>query len=270
MVKTKKVVIRRKGKFFNTITKRYVSKATAHRYNAFYRKHPKGLHTSAYGNYRYKPKKKYTEQTEKLKKLIYKPNQVIRTKDRTGKTVYFSPFEREILKSDVAKKLGKMDYTICDEAVKVKLYRLTRDRNHVYHVFTWYIDSIFQLQEGIEIWLEKVGKPIMECILNEVYDQSKKNKLDPLQVAYGHFQVQFYSDIDSYPASRTFGFLKPTLKGLDQLGREFNSMVNDYSHKLATASYHRCYFNRLSIYLYAMRNPYNIMFSKYRSGVLNI
>lgn len=267
--KIRKPVIKRKGKWFNTITGRFVSESTAKRYNSFYIRNPDAPHVRAYGNYKYKKKKKYTEQTKKLKKLIYKDTQIIRTKDRHGKTIYFSPFENKVVKKRDYHKIVKLDYTILNGKVRVKLYRLTRDRNYVYHVFDWEVDKTFKSSLSIDAWLFEAFE-IVDKILEEIYKVSKDHRIDKTQSVYGHFQVQFYSQIDHYPASRTFGFYRPTKDGLSRIGHEFKTMMEDYMHKLETMSYHMLYINRLTLYIYAISTKNNTMFARFRSGVLNV
>jgi len=269
----KKIIVIRNGKYYNTITGRYISKSTAKRYEAYFKKRPEGTLTGAYGGYRYRKDVPVLKLSEKTQKVFRKSTQLVKTKNVKGETVYYSPLHDKIVDVTFYKKLHRLDYSICNGQVKVRLYRLTRDGNNVYHVFEWKINKRFPNAFHLENWIAMNSIPTMNCILNEVHKVAKKYKLG-LQSMYGHIDMTYIlgSGIDSQKAGFVFGMgYRPELqKHIRQFGNKFSEILNTSIGKLEQDTYKSLYINKVSVYIYADRNEFTLQFSKYREGVLNI
>lgn len=268
--KIKNPVIRKKGKWFNRITNRFVSESTAKRYNNFYKKNPKSPHSRAYGNYGFNSKKKYSKQGLKLQRLIQKNNQIIKTRNRKGETVFYSPFEKkEVGKKDID-QIKELDYSLLSGAIKVRLYRLTKDGNNIYHVWSFPVKMNFQLPKQLEVWLNYEAVNIVKKIMDDVYKQSKLNSLGKNQNCYGYLDARYHSEIDSYKAGTTFGFARPTREGLNLVQKEFKNIVLSRMRRLSTMSYHLVRFNSLNVYLWNHASQSNIKYGTYRKGVIGL
>jgi hypothetical protein len=269
----KKIIIIRNGKYYNTITGRYISKTTAKRYEAYFKKRPEGTLSGAYGGYKYEKDVPVHKLSEKTQKVFRKSIQLIKTKNVKGETIYYSPLHDKIVNVTFYKKLHRLDYSICNGAVKVRLYRLTRDGYNVYHVFDWKIDKRFPNAFYLENWIAQYGIPTMNCILNEVHKVAKKYKLG-LQSMYGHIDMTYIlgSGIDSLNAGRVFGRgYRPELqKHIRSFGNKFSDILYTPVGKLEQDTYKSLYINKVSVYIYADRNEVTLQLSRYREGVLNI
>lgn len=271
------IVVKRKGKWINTITGRTVSESTAKRYNSYFRRNPKGFLSSAYGGYKYHKDIPLDKLSKKTRKLFYKDTQAIKTKDIKGKTVYYSPMLRTLVPTDVVKILDELDYTICDGKVIVKLFRLTRDNKHICHVFRWKVKKSWTSAFSLENWIYSQGIPIMNCILNEVYGVAKKYPVAKLQGMYGHIELGYYSDIDSFPKSFTFGmengaWNRPeTQRGIRKFGNRFHDVLDKSLYKLESDAYRNFYIQNITIYIYggSIAGKTDLI-ARYRKGVLGV
>lgn len=267
------IVVKRKGKWINTITGRTVSKSTAKRYNSYFKRKPKGHLAGAYGGYKYSKDIPLDKLSKKTRKLFYKDTQVVKTKDVKGKTVHYSPMLKTILPPDVVESLENLDYTICDGKVIVKLFRLTRDNKHICHVFRWKINKSWHSAFSLENWIYSQAIPLMNCILNEVYEVAKKYPVAKLQAMYGHIELGYYSDIDSYPSSFTFamGNRPETKRGIREFGKEFSDILVKALYKLESDAYRNFYIQNVTVYIYggsiAGRTD---LIARYRKGVLGV
>lgn len=271
--KIKNIVIKRKGKWLNTLTGKIVKESTARRYNSYFRRNPEGHLADAYGGYKYKRDIPLEKLSKKTRKLFYSDTQAVKTKDIKGKTVYYSPMLKSFLPSDVVKILGELDYTICDNKCIVKLFRLTRDNKHICHVFRWRINKNWTNAFSLENWIYSQAVPMMNCILNEVYNIAKKYPVARLQAMYGHIELGYYSDIDSYPASFTFamGNRPETKRGISEFGKEFTDILVKALYKLESDAYRNFYIQNVTIYIYggSIAGKTDII-AKYRKGVLGV
>ena len=267
------VVIRKQKKWFNTITNRYVAESTAKRYNSYFKRNPDALLYQAYGDYKYSKEIPLDKLSKKTVKLFYSDDQVIKTKNIKGKTIYFSPIKKSEVTKRIFIKLGKLDYNICDNRVKVKLYRLTRNNRNVCHVFRWDINKNWYSVFGFEEWIQNSGIPIMNCILNEVHKVANKFRLGKIQTMYGHIQCGYYSDIDSFPANRVFGmgFRPEKTTEIKEFAQEYKDILRKALYKIESDAYRNFYIENITIYVYAYRiKGVNDQIAMHRMGVLGI
>lgn len=267
------IIIKKNKKWFNTATGRYVSESTAKRYNAYFKKYPKGTLSGAYGGYGYTKDIPVEKMSKKTRKLFYSDTQVVKTRDVKGKVVYYSPMLKTFLSSELIELLEEIDYTICDGRVIVKLFRLTRDNKHICHVFRWRIKKSWTNAFSLENWIYSNAIPLMNEILNEVYDVAKKYPVNRLQAMYGHIELGYYSDVDSFPSSFTFamGNRPETKRGIHEFGKEFTDILLKALYKLETDAYRNFYIENVTIYIYGGRIPHrNDELAMFRKGVLGV
>jgi len=267
------VVIKRKGKWFNTLSGKYVKESTAKRYNRYFKKYPKGHLAGAYGGYKYAKDIPLDKLSKKTKKLFYSDTQVVKTKDKKGKVIYYSPMLKSIIPSNVVEMLDELDYTICDGKCIVKLFRLTRDNKHICHVFRWKVRKSWNNAFSLENWIYSYAVPTMNCILNEVYKVVNKYPVAKLQAMYGHIELGYYSDIDSFPSSFTFamGNRPETKRGISSFGKEFTDILLRSLYKLESDAYRNFYIQNVTIYIYGGNITGKTDFiAKYRKGVLGV
>lgn len=262
------VVIKRKGKWYNTLSGRYVSESTAKRYNSFFKKNPKAALSRAYGGYKYQRKRRLAEHSESIHNLLHKKTQLVKTKDKKGRTVYYSPVHERLLTERQYKKFLKLDYAACNNRIQVHLYRLTKDRNNLYHVFNWKVNRQFRVGETLQAYWETTGWRTVKCLKREIKEVNSLHPLgDPL-FFYGHVSFKFYSEIDWFPMATTFGFYFPDRHGIDKTFEELDNILYDVIDKLSSMSYHLLLFDKISLYLYTFATEQNKQLAKYRLGVL--
>lgn len=267
----KNPIIKKNGRYYNKLTKRYLSKSYGKRLQNYFKNNPSGTLYRATGHGVYKKKKPIPEHSLEVKELLYgKGTQVIKTKTATGKTVYYSPIQNEVIELSDIKRFGKLDYWICNKKVRVELYRMTRDKLNIYHIFTYKPNRSFADPFSFEVWGHGTALKVLDCILDEIKKNIKKLFFGKLLTMYGHFNVYLYSDIDGYEAGRTFGFVKINKSGFEIMRKEFLKIIDYYTSKLENQSYHNMAVLTISIYMYDYRSntdekAQNI--SKYRIGV---
>lgn len=271
------VVIRKNKKWFNTITNRYVADSTAKRYNAYFREYPKAMLFQAYGDYKYHRDIPLDKLSKKTVKLFYSDTQVVRTKDKKGKTIYYSPITKTEVPKEVTLKMEKLklDYKICDNRVQVKLYRLSRDNRQIYHVFRWSVNKHWYSVFGLEDWIANYGISIMNCILNEIHKVSKKYMIGKFQTMYGHFEQGYYTDIDTRPASFVFGanegLMPHRANDIRDFGKLYKSRLKKAVYKLESDAYRNYYIETITLFIWSGAvKGVNDNIAKYRKGVLGV
>ena len=275
--KKKDVIIIKNKKYYNTITKRYIAESTAKRYSSFFRRNPKGLVMHSWGGYKYDRDIPLDKLSKKTVKLFYSDTQVVKTRDKKGKIVYYSPITKTEVPKDVTLKMEKLklDYRICDNRVQVKLYRLSRDNRQIYHVFRWSINKHWHSVFGLEDWIANYGVPIMNCILNEVYKVSKKHMIGKFQTMYSHFEQGYYSDIDTRHASFVFGLNEGLMphraNDIRDFGKLYKSRLKRSVYKLESDAYRNYYIETITVFVWSGAvKGVNDVIAKYRKGVLGI
>jgi len=268
-----KPVVKKDGKWYNTLTQKYVSESYAKRINNYFEKHPDATLHQATGHGYYSKKRTIQELAKDVREMLFSEgNQIIRTRDVTGKTVFYSPVFDEVLGDEQVRKLRNLDYWIANNKAKVELFRLTRDRRKVYHIITWYVNQRLVHPSSVDIWLISAWKTFYR-IHSELRKISKKYNLGSTQNLYAHVSCYFYSDYDGWQSGKTFGFVIPNQSGFRILKKEFKEITDYYKNKLEIDSYHNIFIERISFYLwnnksYISKQKY--MKAKYRIGVNRI
>jgi hypothetical protein len=266
-------IIKRKGKWYNTLSKRYISESTAKRYNSYFKRNPDGNLTRAWGGYKYDKDIKVAKQGIRIRRLWRKNIQTISTKNVKGEKVEYSPFEDVVIKKDMHKILKKMDYRICKNKIHVHLYRISRDGNRIYHIVRWDIGKMINTEFVYENFVNDVITSIIPCLRHELNKIKNKYKIGKGVTTFIHSDVSLHSDIDYYSASRVFGMYLFNSDGINRMMSDIISVLDYYYRKFENNTYHRIYFNNFSLYFttdtkYASLKA--IQIAKYRIGVLGI
>lgn len=271
--KMKLPIIRKNKKWFNTITNRYVSKTYAQRINSYYLKHPeKTLHEGT-GHGKYDVEKSLTEHSKQIRKMAWgKGTQLIKTKTLKGKDVYFSPFLKETASDEFLKHLKKLDYTICGGQAQVELFRLTREKDNIYHIIEWNVQQRLTSASSVDFWMPNAWY-MYNCMINEIKKIYKKYKFSKITLLYGHISCYFYSIYDGWEKGVSIGFVIPNKSGYKRMKDDYEKILNWYKDKLEIDAYHNIMVQTVTFYLYdysknATENQKQI--AKYRLGINRI
>lgn len=265
---TNNPIIFKNGNYYNTITKRYVSESYAKRINNYFKKNPNGTLARATGHYSYSRTKSITNLSiETRKKIFGTGEQFVQTYDKKGKPVYYSISQKENIDLEEIKKIRKLDYHICNDKAFVELYRMTRDRNNIYHLVTWKINKNIKNPYQIDMLKpELIGT--YKCIEKEVKKILPKGK--NVSGMYFHISCYFYSKIDGWrkgTISQVYVARKDQLKYLYD---EFINKLDWYQSRLESNAYYNIYIERFTFYVTQYVGDvteYVKTLSKYRLGV---
>jgi len=262
-------VVKKGNRWFNTLTKKYVSESYAKRINNYFIRNPSGTLVEATGHGKYDRDVPLSEHSKTVRKLAYgKGNQIIKTKDKTGKTVYYSPMQDEVLTKKELQKLKKLDYKICN-GVQVELYRLTRDRQNLYHILRWepYVKLVNSW--SVDMWEPKSWKTF-QCILKEANRIAKKHGLGNMQTIYIHVSSYFYSDIDGWESGKFLGNVLPNKSGDRILLKEWKEFLEWNKQKLDSNAYHNILVQKVTFYIWNWKHMASEQakhIAQYRIGV---
>jgi hypothetical protein len=271
--KIKLPVIRKNKKWFNTITNRYVTNTYAKRINAYFIKHPESTLHEGTGHGKYDRDKSLTEHSKQIRKMAFgKGTQLIKTKTLEGKTVYYSPFLKETASNEFLKHLSKLDYKICGGKAQVELFRMTREKDNIYHLITWDIYQRLESPTMVEFWTPDAWY-MYNCMINEIKKIYKKYKFSNITLLYGHVSCYFYSIYDGWEKGTTMGFVIPNRSGYKKMKDDYKNLLNWYRNKLEIDAYHSIMVQRISFYLYDYSKnatDKQKQIAKYRLGINRI
>lgn len=271
--KMKLPVIKKKGKWFNTITKRNVTETYAKRINNYYLKHPKATLHEGTGHGKYDVDKSLTEHSKQIRKLAFgKGTQLIKTKTLKGKTVYYSPFMKEVASDEFLKQLSKLDYKICGGQGSVELFRLTREKDNIYHIVSFDVYQRLTSANMVEFWTPKAWE-LYFCATRELKKIYKKYKFSKITLMYAHISCYFHSPYDGWEKGISIGFVIPNVSGYKKMKDDFKKLLNWYRDKLEIDAYHNITVQTMSFYLYDYsKNASDKQkeLAKYRLGVNRI
>ncbi|MCJ7572340.1 MAG: hypothetical protein MUO82_10790 [Candidatus Thermoplasmatota archaeon] len=263
-------VIKKGNRYYNTLTQKYVSESYAKRINSYFERHPDSYLVKAGGHAIYKRKRPLFEHEKVMRGKMYgKGFQVYKTKKITGKTVYYSPiFEKEMKKEEI-EYIEKLDYPFMKN-VYVELYRMSRDKERIYHILTWTINKSFHGSRVLELWIPNAENTFKK-IEKEMQKNIRKYPLgySKIPVIYCHISNYFYSDIDSYEHGKTFGFYVANRDGYDKLYDDFLNTLAWYINKLEIMAYHNIWIEKISFYIMDFYKTGSIqeIISSYRMGI---
>lgn len=268
-IRKKDVVIKKNGKWYNTLTKRYVSESYAKRINRHFQLNPESTLHRATGHGKYKRDRPISEHALDVKDLLYSQgNQFISTKDITGKNIKYSPIYDSLITDDELTNLKELDYKI-DNKIRVELYRLSRDRQKIFHIITWKVNQRMVHPWSVNIW-ETKAMPLYNKIARELKKIAKRYNLGSTQNLYGQMSMYFYSDVDGFEHGKSFGFVMPNTSGFKIMKDDFKEIFDWLRNKLEIDSYHNIAVIEISFYLwnnkhFASKLAYTK--AKYRLGV---
>lgn len=270
----KNPIIKKDGKYYNTLTKKYISEPYGKRLQSYYKRNPDSTLNEAHGHpYKLKldkkgREKKIIEQPQYIKEVFFRKNQIVTSISPTGKRTSFNPFTQEKISTSYIKKAKSMDYKICGGKVNVSLYRLTRDNRNVYHVFDWKVNGDFRSPLSLEAWINSECDHIINSIIKHMFNVDKKHKIHSFRLLYGHIESHAYSDLDSYPIGISFGFVQPEHNGRKILKMEFDNAMGKILHKIELASYHMIYISNITLYIYGDVSNLTESIVKNRKGII--
>lgn len=184
------VVVKRGNRYFNRISNKYVSKKTATRLNRYFKKHPGATLYEASGRPVYDKNKSWIEQSANLHKLLKKRKiQVIKTKNKKGKDVYFNPLLGKRISKKYVEKAMKYDYH--EGRFYVQLYRLTATKDRVYHIITTNINKTIKENEHEEIdrlfnGLTRSWMPEAKEIIQKIHRLHSLSNVSVIYMAFDH------------------------------------------------------------------------------------
>lgn len=278
----KNVVIRKNNKWYNTITKRYVAKSTAKRYNSYFERNPKGTIHEAWGGTKYQKyrtdpetgKKELfpvAEQKKLIRNLWYQQDQFVRTKDKRGNEVLYSPFSDTFLTENEKKIIKKLDYTFLNGKVEVHLHRLSKDENSVYHIIIYNADQVIKTEIDFDSFMNFIYTKFIPRLRTELYKIKKYHTISPDNIIFGQMNVNFYTHNDYIPTGKTFGGLTAHYRfnkqGIDVTLNEMMEAFDYYMNYFLKSSYLTLIFDKITIYIKAWSTPENIKYAQYRYGI---
>jgi len=243
------IVKKTKKGYYNTLTKRYVSEPYAKRVNSYFKRNPKTTLYRASGHGEYKLEKPLSKHSKQIRQLAYgKKTQVIKTRTRKKKKVYYAPLKEEIVDVDVIKKMGKLEYKIFNDKIFVELYRQTRERDSLYHIITWEVNKSFNSPAVLEIWKESNRGTYIK-IINKLFKISKQHKLSNSASIYGHIGFYSYSKYYGREFGKTFGMVYIRKSGYDILLKNYEELMDYISNKLKNDAYRSIAILTISFYI---------------------
>lgn len=265
-------VIKKKDKWFNTLTDKYVSESYAKRVNNYFKKYPKGTLYKARGKGKYDKTKILSGHSQEVISLARKRgSQIVKTKTKEGKVVYYSPFQKEVLSEIMKKELEKIDleYWVCGQRAFVELFRLTRERDNIYHMITWNVNQRLSSPTQAEYFKYNAMRTF-NCIKRELCRLAKKYSFSSTTILYGHISSYFYSDFDGWEKGTTFGFVIPNQSGFRMMTSDFTAILDWYIDKLEIDAYHNVVIQKITFYLFDSVRRSKKLFvdiAKYRIGI---
>jgi len=280
--KITRVVTKRKGKWYNTITNRYVSKSTAKRYNSYFKRNPKGTIHEAWGGTKYKKyridpetgKKEIfpvSEQKKLIRNLWYKQDQFVKKKDKSGKDVLYSPFSDTFLTVNEKKIIKKLDYTFLNGKVEVHLHRLSKDDNSVFHIITYHANSVIKTELDFDRFMNFIYGKFIPRLRTELFKIKKYHTLSIDNIIFGQMDVHFYTSGDYVSTGKTFGGLTAHYRfnkqGIDITLNEMIEAFDYFMDYFLKSSYLTIIFDRITIYIKAWSTEENVKYARYRYGI---
>jgi hypothetical protein len=268
MTKTiRAVVVKRKGKYYNTLTGKYTTEKTAKKLNRYFKEHPKGTLYEAHSQPTYKKHEKWEKQSNKIVDLYKKSIQAVETKDRFGNDVYFSPIMKKRITKAQMKEMEKYDFI--EGQFHVSLYRMTADKGRVYHIIksnihrTFNIDDIedfYQFQKRFKkLWLPEAMK-LTQYI-------ARHYPLHKHQVMYVAFNHEYYLTNYRQKESGAITVMKGRQphRDINQMPSEIDNAFRMYAKLIS--EYSILTLKDVNIYIYSFATGETRVMSENRLGV---
>jgi hypothetical protein len=262
------VVYKHKQKYINRLTGKPVSKSTALRLNRFFELHPRATLYEAQKGVVYDKNKPWEEQNEKLYKVYHRENQLIKTKDRFGNDVYFSPLMNKRISKDKVKKLEHFDFT--ENGFSVHLYRVTSTHRRVYHIIKYPMNYTFEEQDDItslEMMLLRNWKDKATDVTKEIALKYPIGHRDSMKMDFKHLYFNTaYQGKDNGSIT--------VFVGTDPKRNNVGAMMPQEIHKamlqyhVALNNYTRILVKEVIIYIFNDADEKNLALAETRIGIL--
>jgi hypothetical protein len=266
--KHRPVVYKYKSKYMNRLTGKYVSKSTAQRLNLFFENHPGATLYEAQKGVVYDPQKPWEEQNERLFKVYKRENQLIKTKDRFGNDVYFSPLLNKRISKEKVKKLQTFDYE--DSGFFIHLYRITSTKRRVYHLLKYPLKYTLEEHEDINQLEHKLlgsWKDSATRVIKDVATRHPLGNRDAMKMDFSHLNYHTGYEVKDNGEVTVF-------TGTDPKRNNVGAMMPDEIHKAMLkyhsllTNYYRIFIKEIIIYIFNNANEKNMMLAETRIGLL--
>lgn len=182
---TSPIVEMQRDDYYNLLTGRKISKTVAKRLLSYFERHPDATLYEAYGGSKYDKTRPWKEHPESIKKVYEKDIQVIKTKDISGRDVYYNPLkQKKVSKQDYQKK-QRFDYY--DGDFKISLYRITADEYSVYHIIAYPIGKTMiseqQINEFFRLF-KRYWTPDAKRIMKNLFIQHPLGKIMTMSIKF--------------------------------------------------------------------------------------
>jgi len=257
----------RKGKVYvNRLTGKHVSKTTANRINRFFEKHPGATLYEANRGAVYDPGKKWEDQKTRIYRVYKKENQIVKTKDNKGRDVYFSPILGKRVSKKNVKKLDEYDYF--ENGFSIHLYRMTSNRERVYHIIKYQLNRTLEEHEDIDRLEKKLLghwiNDLVKIIKNVAY-KHPIGKRDLMFIAFNHLlYVTSYEQRDN--GAVTVMEHRQPKQDLYVLPDEIHRAMLIYHHLLN--EYTRIFVKEVVISIFNFSDEKNKAIAQVRLGIM--
>jgi len=267
---TESIIIKKDGKYFNTATKKFISETYAKRIKSFMKRNPDKTLYEAGGHGLYNKKKPLLEHGKDIREMAYSGRkQVIRTYTSKGKKVYYVPMQNKRTKKFNEKIFKKLDYKCCGNNTYVNLYKLSRDRESIFHILTWYINKRISSPMYVE-FLRAEMKPFYKSIEKEIKKILKKHKISKYTNMFARVTCTFINKGDGWQQGKVFGLVIPNKSGFEIMEKDYNDILDFYKNRLEVDSYHSIHLEKIVFYLkddFNNASETQKQISEYRLGV---
>jgi hypothetical protein len=262
-----RVVIKKGNRYYNKITGKYTTKSTANKLNKYFRIHPDGTLYEAHSQPRYKQHEKWEKQSNKIVDLYKKSIQAVKTKDRFGNDVYYSPLLKKRITKEQMSEAMKYDYM--DGQFHISLYRMTADKGRVYHILRTNINRTFNIDDIDDFYrfqtrFKKTWIPEAMRLTRQI---AVKYPLHAHQVMYIAFEHEYYLTNYRQKETGAITVMQNRLphRDINQMPSEIDRAFTMYAKLIS--EYSILTLRVVNIYIYSFATPENRVMSEHRLGI---
>lgn len=266
--KHRPVVYKHGKKYVNRLTGKPVSKTTANRLNRFFDNHPGATLYEAQKGVVYDPNKPWEEQSERLYKVYHRENQLIKTKDRFGNDVYFSPLLNKRISKQKVKKLETFDFE--ENGFTIHLYRVTSTKRRVYHIIKYPLKYTLEEHEDI-VRLERrllgTWKDDATKTIKDIACRYPLGKRDAMKMDFSHLYYHTGYEFKDNGEITVFGGTDPKRNNVGaMMPNEIHKAMLLYHNLLQ--NYYRIFVKEVIIYIFNFADEKNMALAESRIGIM--
>lgn len=262
------VVVRKGKRYLNTLTGKYVNERTANQLNRYFEKHPHGTLYEAQRRPVYDSKKLWIDQPEAIRKMYKKKKVlVVKTKDIHGKDVYISPSSGKRVSNRLVEQTKKLDYV--DGIFNIKLYRVSSNRQTVYHIAKTFIGHTIKETDDITALYQEMDERWLHPAMRLIPELARKHPIAKNMFVVCSFNHDVYvTTVRAKDTGCVNFFYKYLVTDINMLPDELRKAMDTY--RMLLMKYNVLVIKDVTIYIHS-NNPSEkaIMLSKHRLGVLN-